>query len=248
MDFIYKAKDSKGEEKVGKIQARSEDLAIQLLQGYGLTVYDLKTSGEQGIFDKFFGRRRRASSKELSLFLRQFATLLSSKVPLMDSLKTLITQTSSSGVKDMIFDLISGLDAGLSLSQSMARGESIFSAFYIEMVKSGEISGRLEEVFIYLADYAENEASLNTKAKSAMIYPAFIISVFVLVGAIISITVAPQMMDIFQEFGQNPPFLTKMLIGFGQFLLNWGILVLVGIGGLVFALINYLKTPEGQNL
>jgi len=220
MEFIYKAKDNKGEEKVGKIQARSEDLAIQLLQGYGLTVYDLKIAGEQGFFDKFFGRRRRASTKELSLFLRQFATLLSSKVPLMDSLKTLLNQTSSSGIKDMIFDLISGLDAGLSLSQSMARGESVFSSFYIEMVKSGEISGRLEEVFIYLADYAENEASLNTKAKSAMIYPAFIISVFVLVGSIISITVAPQMMDIFQEFGQNPPFLTKMLIGFGQFLIS----------------------------
>jgi type II secretory pathway component PulF len=220
MEFIYKAKDSKGEEKIGKIESRSEDLAVQLLQGYGLTVYDLKAVQDQGFFDKFFGKRRRATTKELSLFLRQFATLLSSKVPLMDSLKTLLAQTSSSGVKDMIFDLISGLDAGLSLSQAMARGESIFSSFYIEMVKSGEISGRLEEVFNYLADYAENEASLNTKAKSAMIYPIFIIVVFILVGAIISITVAPQMMDIFQEFGQNPPFLTKMLIGFGDFLIN----------------------------
>lgn len=247
MEFIYKAKDSKGEEKIGKIESRSEDLAVQLLQGYGLTVYDLKPIQDQGFFDKFFGKRRRATTKELSLFLRQFATLLSSKVPLMDSLKTLLAQTSSSGVKDMIFDLISGLDAGLSLSQAMARGESIFSSFYIEMVKSGEISGRLEEVFNYLADYAENEASLNTKAKSAMIYPVFIIVVFILVGAVISITVAPQMMDIFQEFGQNPPFLTKMLIGLGDFLINWGILVAVGLGGLLVALMNYLKTPEGQN-
>jgi len=248
MEFIYKAKDSKGQEKVGKIQSRSEDLAVQLLQSYGLIVYDLKPVEEQGIFDKFFGRRKRATTKELSLFLRQFSTLLSSKVPLMDSLKTLLAQTTSSGVKDMIFDLISGLDAGLSLSQAMARGESIFSSFYIEMVKSGEISGRLEEVFSYLADYAENEASLNSKAKAAMIYPAFIVGVFVLVGAVISITVAPQMSDIFQEFGQNPPFLTKMLIGFGKFLTNWGILVGIVLAGGLAALINYLRTLEGQNL
>lgn len=248
MEFIYKAKDLKGAEKIGKIEARSEDLAVQLLQGYGLIVYDLKAVENQGIFDKLFGKKKHIGTKELSLFLRQFSTLLSSKVPLMDSLKTLLAQTNSSALKDMIFNLISGIDAGLSLSQAMSRESNIFSSFYIEMVRSGEISGRLEEVFNYLADYAENEANLNTKAKSAMIYPIFIIVIFLLVGTIISISVAPQMMDIFQEFGQNPPLLTRILIGFGQFLMDWGIIVGVIIVGVIIAMINYFKTKEGQNV
>jgi len=95
MEFIYKAKDLKGAEKIGKIEARSEDLAVQLLQGYGLIVYDLKAVENQGIFDKLFGKKKHIGTKELSLFLRQFSTLLSSKVPLMDSLKTLILKISS---------------------------------------------------------------------------------------------------------------------------------------------------------
>jgi len=170
--------------------------------------------------DRFFGAKAKVSLKDLSIFLRQFSTLLSSKVPIMDSLKTLLSEAESSAVKDMIFNLISGLDSGLSLSQAMAHESGVFSSFYVEMVRSGEISGRLEEVFNYLADYAEHEADLNSKAKSASIYPIFIIVVFLLVGSIISTTVAPQMVDIFEEFDKTPPFLTRMLIGFGSFLKN----------------------------
>ncbi len=170
--------------------------------------------------DRLFGAKAKVSLKDLSIFLRQFSTLLSSKVPIMDSLKTLLSEAESSAVKDMIFNLISGLDSGLSLSQAMAHESGVFSSFYVEMVRSGEISGRLEEVFNYLADYAEHEADLNSKAKSASIYPIFIIVVFLLVGSIISTTVAPQMVDIFEEFDKTPPFLTRMLIGFGSFLKN----------------------------
>jgi len=117
--------------------------------------------------DRFFGAKAKVSLKDLSIFLRQFSTLLSSKVPIMDSLKTLLSEAESSAVKDMIFNLISGLDSGLSLSQAMAHESGVFSSFYVEMVRSGEISGRLEEVFNYLADYAEHEADLNSKAKNA---------------------------------------------------------------------------------
>lgn len=248
MEFIYKAKDNKNNTKIGKIEARSEDAAIQLLQSYGLVVFDIQASEKGTWMDRLFGAKAKVSLKDLSIFLRQFSTLLSSKVPIMDSLKTLLSEAESSAVKDMIFNLISGLDSGLSLSQAMAHESGVFSSFYVEMVRSGEISGRLEEVFNYLADYAEHEADLNSKAKSASIYPIFIIVVFLLVGSIISTTVAPQMVDIFEEFDKTPPFLTRMLIGFGSFLKNWGLVVAVIIVGLILAIRNYFKTPEGQNL
>jgi type IV pilus assembly protein PilC len=155
----------------------------------------------------------------LAIFLRQLSTMLSAKIPLIESLKTLLNQASSPAVRDMIFSLTSSLDSGLTLSQSM--GETgVYSKFYIEMVRSGEVSGRLEQVFTYLADYAENEAELDAKARSAAIYPIFILLVFLVVGSVITISIAPQMVDIFQEFDREPPALTLALITIGRFLIN----------------------------
>jgi len=145
--------------------------------------------------------------------------MLSAKIPLIESLKTLLNQSSSVTVRDMIFDITSSLDGGLMLSQAMSE-TNVFSKFYIEMVRSGEVSGRLEQVFSYLADYAENEAELDAKAKSAAIYPIFILLVFLVVGSVITISIAPQMVDIFQEFDKKPPILTMALIGVGRFLIN----------------------------
>jgi len=145
--------------------------------------------------------------------------MLSAKIPLIESLKTLLNQTTVPVVRDMIFALVSSLDSGLTLSQAMAE-TNVFSKFYVEMVRSGEVSGRLEQVFSYLADYAENEAELDSKARSAAIYPLFILLVFVVVGSVITISIAPQMVDIFQEFDRQPPALTLALINIGKFLIN----------------------------
>jgi len=153
------------------------------------------------------------------VFLRQLSTMLSAKIPLIESLKTLFNQLTSPAVRDMTFSLISSLDSGLTLSQAMSE-TNVFSKFYVEMVRSGEVSGRLEQVFSYLADYAENEAELNSKANSALIYPIFILVVFAVIGSVITISIAPQMVDIFQEFDKQPPVLTMALINIGKFLIN----------------------------
>jgi len=116
------------------------------------------------------------------------------------------------------------------------------------MVRSGEVSGRLEQVFGYLADYAENEHELESKAISAAIYPLFILIVFLVVGSVITISIAPQMVDIFQEFERTPPFLTQMLISTGKFLVDWGFVVMLIFAGMFLALKNYFDSGEGQNL
>jgi type IV pilus assembly protein PilC len=166
-----------------------------------------------------FFRKTNIKGKELAIFLRQLATMLSAKIPLISSLKTLLNQSDSAAIRDVIFSLVSNLDSGLMLSQAMEE-TNVFSKFYVEMVRSGEVSGRLEQVFNYLADYAENEAELDAKARSAAIYPIFILIVFLVVGSVITISIAPQMVDIFQEFDRQPPVLTMALISTGRFLIN----------------------------
>lgn len=247
MEFIYRAKTKNGEEKTGKINARSEELALQILQSYDFVVVDLKKKKESTFWDRIFYKNTTIKGRDLAIFLRQLSTMLSAKIPLIESLKTLLNQASSPAVRDMIFSLTSSLDSGLTLSQSM--GETgVYSKFYIEMVRSGEVSGRLEQVFTYLADYAENEAELDAKARSAAIYPIFILLVFLVVGSVITISIAPQMVDIFQEFDREPPALTLALITIGRFLINWGFLVLLMLVGVFFATKNYLDSAEGQNI
>jgi len=167
---------------------------------------------------------------------------------LVESLKTLLIQAATPALKDLTFELISDLDAGLPLSRAIEKRSDVFGEYYSQMMKSGEISGRLDEVLGYLADYAEHENDLMTKAKSSATYPAFLMLTFLAIGTVITVSLAPQMASIFDEFGKTPPIGTRILIAIGQFLNNWGILILIALFGLGWLLINYFRSKEGQKI
>ncbi|HPR91186.1 MAG TPA: type II secretion system F family protein [Candidatus Paceibacterota bacterium] len=246
MIFYYQARDSQGQIQAGKIDAQSLDSAISTLQGHDLTVLNLEPESQRSFWEDLFGKRNRINGQELSLFMRQFSTLLQAHVPLSESLKSLIAQTSSPAMKDTIYQLNIDIDSGLTLSQAMARNEGVFSEFYIQMVRSAELSGRLEETLGYLADYADHEYKLNARAKSALVYPLFVLGTFVVVGAFITISIAPQMSGIFGEFDAQPPLATRILMNAGHFLANWGIILLVILIGLAWVIKNYLSSAEGE--
>lgn len=248
MKFIYKAKDKTGNIKTGAVEARSLDSAVKLLQSYDLIVLDINPELRVTIFDQLFGRKDRVSRKELAIFLRQFATLLESQVPLAESLKTLLIQAGTPALKDLTFELISDLDAGLPLSRSIEKRSDVFGEYYVQMIKSGEISGRLGEVLSNLADYAEHENDLMAKAKSSATYPAFLFLTFIVIGTVITVALAPQMVAIFDEFNKTPPLGTKILIAIGQFLNQWGIILLVVLLGIAWLLLNYFRSREGQRV
>ncbi len=237
MKFVYKAKDKAGNIKAGTIEARSADAAVRTLQSYELVVLEISPMKKTTFLDSLFGRKTVISKKDLAIFLRQFATLLESQVPLGEALKTLLLQASTPQVKDLVFELVSDLDSGLPLSKAVEKRSDVFGEFYSQMIKSGEISGRLEEVLTYLADYAEHENDLISKAKAAASYPIFLFGTFIVVGAIITISLAPQMAGIFEEFGKTPPIATKILISIGTFLSKYGLLLIVVIGGFVWYLL-----------
>lgn len=244
--FRYSARNELGETQAGMVEAASRDLAIKILQENKLYLLSLESLDKKGLWDKFSNLFQKVKLKDLMLFTRQLSTLLSAKVALSDSLKTLHNQISTPALKDVIFDIYTDVDGGLYFSQALSKHPKAFSDFYVNMVRSAEVSGRLEETLLFMADYLEKEMRLSSRVKSAMIYPIFVIGVFIAVMILILTVVIPQMRSIFAEVDVQLPFLTRVLMGLGAFLSSWGwAILIVLVVAAVFA-VRYFKSDEGK--
>jgi type IV pilus assembly protein PilC len=191
------------------------------------------------------------SVRDLSIFTRQLSTLLQAEVPLVDALRTMFQQTRNTYLKEAVFDVLSDVEAGASLSQAFSRHEAIFSDFFVQMVRSAEITGRLQEVFAYLADYLETQSLLNAKIRGAMIYPAFVLVLFAIVIGVMVLVVIPQLKQVFVESGlefSKLPFVTRVLFGIGDFTRSYGIPLVFSIFVAVGAVRSYLRSAEGKML
>ncbi|HMB17548.1 MAG TPA: type II secretion system F family protein, partial [Candidatus Paceibacterota bacterium] len=235
MKFSYKARTEDGQLQVGNVEASSRDSAINILNGHDLYVLNIKPVVKEKWYDKFSNFFKRVKVKDLMVFTRQFATLLASQVPLVDSLNNLYKQTNNPILKEAIVDISNDVDAGFSLSQALERQGSIFSDFYINMVKSAEVTGRLSEVLEFLADYLEDKASLTSKVKNAVTYPVFIIVLFFIVIILMVTIVLPQITPLFEDSSMNVPVITQIVIFIGEFLVDywWALLIAFMAVGIV---------------
>ncbi len=191
---------------------------------------------------------KRVKSADLMIFTRQLSTLLSAGVSLSDSLLNLYRQTTNPMLKEITADILNDIDAGFSLSQALDRHKSVFSGFYINMVRSAEVTGRMNEVLGFLADYLEKQSALTSKVKNALTYPAFVVVMFFVVLMVLVTVVLPQITPIFTEAKVELPLYTRMVIGFGDLITNWWWAIGIGFLGLAAMLVNYFKTPEGKVL
>jgi type IV pilus assembly protein PilC len=141
--------------------------------------------------------------------------------------------------------ILDDVNGGSSLSLAMSRHPKVFSRFYISMVRSGEESGKLQEVFSYLAEYLERSYNLTTKARNALIYPAFVFFSFIGVVTVMLVVVIPKLTSIFDQTGQAVPFYTQVVIAASNFLRSWGWLLLILIIVGVIFLWRYIKTERG---
>lgn len=246
MKFGYKARTKEGELQVGNIEAANRDGALNILLGHGLFVLSLEQMVEINWSDRILNFFRRVKVGDLMIFTRQFATLLASQVPLADSLANLYKQTKSPILKEAIAEIASDVDAGFSLSQSLERHGHIFSEFYINMIKSSEVTGRLAEVLDFLADYLERQSALIAKVKNALIYPAVVILLFIVVVIIMVSLVLPQISSIFDEAEVQLPIATKILLDTGNFISNWGWALGILFIVFFFMMLNYFQTREGK--
>lgn len=219
--YRYKARNSEGQISTGAVEAISENEAVELLANRGLILLSLtQTKAQSGrLWNINIGR---VKAKDVVVFSRQFSVMISATVPVVQALRILLQQTANPIFVEKITEMVNDVDGGMKLSDAMNKHKNIFSRFYISMIKSGETSGRLEEVLEYLADQMEKDYDLVSRIKGAMIYPVFIIIGMVVVGFLMMTFVVPQMTKIIKDSGAQLPFLTKMLISSSDFMnKNW---------------------------
>lgn len=246
MKFRYRAKNKTGELQVGFVEAGTKDMAVSILAGHDLYVLSIQEADGRGFADRIMSYFGRVKRKDLVIFTRQMATLLEARLPLTDVIKTLYEQTTQERLRDTIFEIREDIDSGLALSQALERHGAIFPPFFISMVRSAEVTGNLERVMGFLADYLEKELVLIQKTRSALIYPGIVIALFVVVAFIMVTFVFPQIAPVFEQSGVELPFFTKLLIAVGGFLSRWWPMLLLGLMIIGAIVLNYLETAEGK--
>ena len=246
MKFQYKARTKEGELQVGDVEASNRETALNILFGHGLFVLSIEEEKNDVWYERILGFLKQVKVNDVMIFTRQFATLLASQVSISDSLTNLFKQTTNPLLKEAIYDVSNDVDAGFSLSQAFEKHPGIFSEFYINMVRSAEVTGRLAEVMDFLADYLEKQALLKSKVQNALSYPVFVVVLFFVVIVIMVTFVFPQIMPVFEEANVTVPFYTTLILKTGIFIGEWWWAMLLLVAVFIFVLIDYLRTKEGE--
>ncbi len=246
-EFSYQARNSNGDEVGGVVVAPNENVAYGMLRDKNLTIVSLyeKKAGK-GLGRLSFGSP--VKQKEIVVFARQLSVMISSNVPIVRALRVLVKQTETIGFKTVISELADEVDGGAKLSASMAKYPKIFSNFFIQMVRSAETTGRLDEILVYLADQSEKDYDMKGKAKGAMIYPAFIIGAFGLVGVGMMMFVLPQLTSVFIDSGAELPITTRIFMGISDVLIAYWWAFLIVIVGLVVGFRFSITTAKGREI
>jgi MSHA biogenesis protein MshG len=236
-NYKYTGKNKAGEDVDGIIEAADSDSVAAYL--FGLDIYPLEIQEE-------IIKKKKTGKVDLLLFTRQMYILLKSGIPLIKALKTLETSNQDETLKDLYRDIQKSLDNGYEFSTALQKHKEYFPPFYISMVKVGEMTGRLEEVFAKLYEYIDFENEMKKKAKATLRYPIIVLSVMILAFVILSFFVIPAFTKVFDSFHATLPLPTRILIGFSDFMIHYGAIlgVLAGLG--IYWFLKYIKTVDGR--
>jgi type IV pilus assembly protein PilC len=244
--FNYQARTTKGEVQTGIIEASSQEAATTLLRKYGLYVTILEEVAAPPLYAKKIKIFERISRSDIVLFSRQLSIMFKSKVPLVEALRVLSSQTQNPELKEKVLELSEDVEGGTSFSRALSRHPKIFSSFYIAMVKAGEKSGTLSESLEYLADHLEREYHLTAKIRGALMYPSLILFVVFLVLGLMIFFVIPHLSEVLLGTGQELPAITKAVIASAAFFKKWGWVIILGIFILILAGFRYYRTEKGK--
>jgi len=243
--FEYKAKNNQGQVFKGRVEAPSQGAVIKMLSEKEMFPLTIKAVKESKDFFANIDFLNKVGAKDLVLLSRQLSVMKSANLPIVQSLRILEKQTENSKLKVIVAEIADEVDGGAKLSQAMGNYPKVFSDFFISVIRSGETSGRLDEVLNYLADQQEKDYDLMSKIKGAMIYPAFIVGGLAVVGVIMMVFVVPKLTDILAETGQELPMATKLLIGTSKAMSHYWWLLLVGLVAVIFGFRSYIGTRHG---
>jgi type II secretory pathway component PulF len=244
--YNYIAINNECEEVEGVVDSADSDVALDTLTGQGLLVLSIKDRSESSGMSMEISIFQHVKVKDVVIFSRQLAVMVSATMPVVQSLRILVNQIESVSLKIIVSEVADAVDGGARLSEAFSKHPKVFSQFYVSMIKSGETAGKIDEVLNYLADQQEKDYDLISKTRGAMIYPAFIILALVIVGFIMMVFVVPKLTEVIAESGAELPVTTKMLIATSDFMkAYWWIFIGSSLGAF-FGLKYYRKTDAGR--
>ncbi len=246
MLFTYHALDKDGHEREGTIEALSMDVAVSTLQRRSLIVSSIEPAAPKSLLNMDIGAFKSVSNKEIVILSRQIATLFEAQVSALRIFRLLASEVDNKYLGEIMTQVADDLQGGSPISKALSRHPKAFTAFYVNMVRSGEEAGKLSETFGYLADYLDRTYEVMSKAQNALIYPAFVIGVFFVVMILMLTLVIPQISSILLSSGQKIPVYTQIVIGLSNLLTHYGAYVLIVLVALGFVAMRALKTPSGQ--
>lgn len=247
MLFKYKAIDQHNASREGTVEAANVDAAISTVQKRGYTVISIDPIEEKTSFYNIeINWFQSVSNKDIVILSRQIATLFEAQVSALRIFRLLSSEAENPQLRVILSRVADDLQSGSSISRALAAHPEIFSTFYVSMVRSGEETGSLEKSFMYLADYLDRSYQVATKARNALIYPAFVIGTFVMVMGLMFTMVIPRISQILIDSGQELPIYTQIVLAISSFFSNYiaYIIVLMAIGG--FFLWRFVRTDVGK--
>jgi MSHA biogenesis protein MshG len=238
----------------GSIEAPSVDVVVDLLRSRGITPLSIEPRGEAASSapstDLLAALKARMEPAvqltDLLLFTRQIHTLLRSGVPILRALAGLQESSTAVRLKDALGEVRRSLESGIELSMGLAQQPKVFDAFFVSMVRVGEMTGRLDEVFLRLFKHLEFELFMGQQVKSALRYPVFVLAAMAAAIGVINVMVVPAFAGVFKSFNAELPLATRLLMGASEFTLQWGwALVAAGVAAF-FGHRHWVNTPSGR--
>ena len=245
MNFNYKAVTSTGEKKEGTIDAANKDLAISGLQRRGLIVVSVKSEDDKKFFEKNLFES--VPVRDVVILSRQVATLFDANVSALKAFTMLASNAENKLLRRKLLVVVDDIQSGNQISVALSKHPEIFSEFYVNMVKAGEESGKLNQIFSFLADYLDRQFALANKTKNALIYPGFVIGTFFVVMALMFTFIVPKLSSIILASGAPVPVYTRVVFFISDIFVNYGIFLLIFIVLLGAYLFHLTKTKMGKS-
>lgn len=250
MLFNYTAVDSTNIQREGTVEAVTIDAAISAVQKRGYTVVSIDPANSGGGLESLmkmeFTFLDSVSNKDIVILSRQISTLFQAHVSPLRIFRLLSAEVENKKLQTVMNKIVEDLTGGSSISRAMSFHPDVFSSFYVNLVKSGEESGSLEKAFAYLADYLDRSYEIVSKARNALVYPAFVISVFFAVMFLMLTLVIPNIATILTDAGQELPIYTRAVIGLSNFLTNNLGLIFIVLAGSGIGIWKFKQTEVGQ--
>jgi type IV pilus assembly protein PilC len=246
--YQWEGRSRNGSSQKGVMEAPSQTVVEAQLKRYGFTAVSIKEQGKGMSMEiklPGFGSKK-VTTKELVIFTRQFATMIDSGLPLVQCLEILSSQQENKAFKDVLLKVKESVESGSTFADALSKHPKVFDNLFVSLVAAGEVGGILDTILSRLAAYTEKSMKLKKQIKGAMVYPATVMSVAVIVVGVIMVFVIPTFAKMFADFGGDLPGPTKLVIALSNFLVKYLIVIIAAIFGLIFLFKKYYATDKGR--